>query len=358
MLELLGDGLRHDVIARRLFISPKTVATHVEHILRKLGVRSRAEAIAVAYREEILQPRVPLTGRMPSEAVAARSARPRPGPAADSRSPALGHEQRARREARQGAGRGRRDVAPPASSPAVAAAAAPVAPNGGISTRSSTMPSVSDTSGPTEDRPGADDATSAFEKIASATKPSAPGSEPQERPDRRVERAPEHQRDQRRAERRPPPRCRSSVSSATARNGPEHPRRALRGIGTRGERQDRRRRRARRIEQDLEPVDRRRVEAERGLRRDQRDQDLVHPLVERRRQRPDPRPRAERRPTRAAAAGPARPAPRRGRRRRSSTAALTVWNATQMTAAETTVSPAATAAMRDRRRRRAMPSTP
>jgi DNA-binding NarL/FixJ family response regulator len=56
VLDLLGEGLRHDDIARQLFISPKTVATHVEHILRKLGVRSRAEAIAVAYREEILQP--------------------------------------------------------------------------------------------------------------------------------------------------------------------------------------------------------------------------------------------------------------------------------------------------------------
>jgi DNA-binding NarL/FixJ family response regulator len=56
VLDLLGGGLRHDDIARQLFISPKTVATHVEHILRKLGVRSRAEAIAVAYREEILQP--------------------------------------------------------------------------------------------------------------------------------------------------------------------------------------------------------------------------------------------------------------------------------------------------------------
>jgi DNA-binding NarL/FixJ family response regulator len=56
VLDLLGEGLRHEDVARRLFISPKTVATHVEHILRKLGVRSRAEAIAVAYREEILQP--------------------------------------------------------------------------------------------------------------------------------------------------------------------------------------------------------------------------------------------------------------------------------------------------------------
>jgi DNA-binding NarL/FixJ family response regulator len=56
VLDLLGEGLRHDDIARQLFISPKTVATHVEHILRKLGVRSRAEAIAVAYREDILHP--------------------------------------------------------------------------------------------------------------------------------------------------------------------------------------------------------------------------------------------------------------------------------------------------------------
>lgn len=56
VLDLIGEGMRHEDIARQLFISPKTVATHVEHILRKLGVRSRAEAIAVAYREEILHP--------------------------------------------------------------------------------------------------------------------------------------------------------------------------------------------------------------------------------------------------------------------------------------------------------------
>jgi DNA-binding NarL/FixJ family response regulator len=62
VLDLMGEGLRHDDIARRLFISPKTVASHVEHILRKLGVRSSTEAIAVAYREEILRPRMPLAG--------------------------------------------------------------------------------------------------------------------------------------------------------------------------------------------------------------------------------------------------------------------------------------------------------
>jgi DNA-binding NarL/FixJ family response regulator len=59
VLELMSDGLRHNEIAQRLFISPKTVATHVEHILRKLQVRSKTEAVVVAYREEIIRPKSP-----------------------------------------------------------------------------------------------------------------------------------------------------------------------------------------------------------------------------------------------------------------------------------------------------------
>jgi DNA-binding NarL/FixJ family response regulator len=58
VLTLLGEGLRWGDIAERLFISPKTVATHVENIRRKLGVSSRAEAIAVAYRDHLLAPPV------------------------------------------------------------------------------------------------------------------------------------------------------------------------------------------------------------------------------------------------------------------------------------------------------------
>jgi twitching motility two-component system response regulator PilH len=54
ILGLMGDGLRHVDIAQRLFISPKTVATHVEHILRKLSVRSSRQAVAVAYREGLI----------------------------------------------------------------------------------------------------------------------------------------------------------------------------------------------------------------------------------------------------------------------------------------------------------------
>jgi DNA-binding NarL/FixJ family response regulator len=52
VLLLLADGLRQDDIAERLFISRKTVGTHVANILRKLGVRSQTQAVAVALREE------------------------------------------------------------------------------------------------------------------------------------------------------------------------------------------------------------------------------------------------------------------------------------------------------------------
>jgi DNA-binding NarL/FixJ family response regulator len=56
VLTLMAEGLQHDEIAQRLFISPKTVGTHVEHILSKLGARGRAQAIAIAYHHRILQP--------------------------------------------------------------------------------------------------------------------------------------------------------------------------------------------------------------------------------------------------------------------------------------------------------------
>jgi DNA-binding NarL/FixJ family response regulator len=62
VLTLLGEGLRWGEIAERLVISPKTVATHVEHIRRKLGVNTRAEAIAVAYRDHLIAPRLPEPG--------------------------------------------------------------------------------------------------------------------------------------------------------------------------------------------------------------------------------------------------------------------------------------------------------
>jgi DNA-binding CsgD family transcriptional regulator/tetratricopeptide (TPR) repeat protein len=48
ILALLSEGLRNSAIARRLFVSTKTVDHHVSAILMKLGVPSRAEAVAMA----------------------------------------------------------------------------------------------------------------------------------------------------------------------------------------------------------------------------------------------------------------------------------------------------------------------
>lgn len=50
VLRLLGDGLTNAEIAARLYISSKTVATHVGNVYAKLHLRNRAEAAAFAQR--------------------------------------------------------------------------------------------------------------------------------------------------------------------------------------------------------------------------------------------------------------------------------------------------------------------
>lgn len=57
ILGLLAQGLTQDQIAEQLVIAPKTVATHIERILSKLGVQSRAQAVAVAFREALVEVR-------------------------------------------------------------------------------------------------------------------------------------------------------------------------------------------------------------------------------------------------------------------------------------------------------------
>jgi ATP/maltotriose-dependent transcriptional regulator MalT len=51
ILALLSEGLRNSAIAQRLFVSTKTVDHHVSAVLTKLGVRSRAEAVAMARKQ-------------------------------------------------------------------------------------------------------------------------------------------------------------------------------------------------------------------------------------------------------------------------------------------------------------------
>jgi DNA-binding NarL/FixJ family response regulator len=48
ILALMQEGARTNQIAERLYISPRTVATHAQNILRKLQVHSKLEAVAFA----------------------------------------------------------------------------------------------------------------------------------------------------------------------------------------------------------------------------------------------------------------------------------------------------------------------
>ena len=54
ILALLADGLGNKQIAARLHISANTVKTHLELLFEKLGVSSRAEAVAVGVRQGLL----------------------------------------------------------------------------------------------------------------------------------------------------------------------------------------------------------------------------------------------------------------------------------------------------------------
>jgi PAS domain S-box-containing protein len=54
VLALIANGASTMQIARSLHISQETVRNHVRHILRGLGVHSRVEAVAVAFRGGLL----------------------------------------------------------------------------------------------------------------------------------------------------------------------------------------------------------------------------------------------------------------------------------------------------------------
>ncbi|MGW2613805.1 response regulator transcription factor [Streptomyces sp. NPDC001500] len=49
-------GQTNQAIAQALFLSPRTVHSHVEHLLRKTGSASRAQATALALRDGLLRP--------------------------------------------------------------------------------------------------------------------------------------------------------------------------------------------------------------------------------------------------------------------------------------------------------------
>ena len=56
VLGLLVEGLSQPDIATRLCLSPKTVGTHIQRIMGKMGVNSRTRAVAMAAREGLFDP--------------------------------------------------------------------------------------------------------------------------------------------------------------------------------------------------------------------------------------------------------------------------------------------------------------
>ena len=54
VLQLLADGLANHEIAKQFFLSVETVKTHVRSLLAKLQARSRAHAVAVGFRRQLI----------------------------------------------------------------------------------------------------------------------------------------------------------------------------------------------------------------------------------------------------------------------------------------------------------------
>ena len=54
ILEIIASGLSNLEISDKLYISEKTVKAHINHIFKKMGVKSRTQAVKKAVEEHII----------------------------------------------------------------------------------------------------------------------------------------------------------------------------------------------------------------------------------------------------------------------------------------------------------------
>ena len=56
VVSLVAEGMTNREAARRLYVSPHTVSTHLRHAFAKLGVNSRVELTRIALEQDAATP--------------------------------------------------------------------------------------------------------------------------------------------------------------------------------------------------------------------------------------------------------------------------------------------------------------